>query len=243
MARIFITGSTDGLGLATANSLIDKGHEVITHSRNEHRLSAVQHLVDKGAKAVIGDLSAFEEQCAVADQVNQLGQVDAIIHNAGIVSGKDVISVNVVAPYTLTALITKPSKLIYLSSSMHFGGSATLTNDDWLINTNDYSDSKLFVTTLANAISKRWNDVACFSVDPGWVPTKMGGKDAPDDLVEGYQTQEWLATANEMATPRSGTYWHNRQQLVPHRASLDVRFQDQLMEELVKVTGIRFPSR
>ncbi len=243
MARIFITGSTDGLGLAAASSLLDKGHDIIVHSRNDERLHAVQHLLDKGAKSVIGDLSIAEQQFSVAEQVNRYGQLDAVIHNAGTLSGSDVLAVNVLAPYVLTAQIARPSRLIYLSSSMHFGGKATVSGFNWYSDTDTYSDSKLFVTTLSNAIAKRWNDVSCYSVDPGWVPTKMGGHDATDDLIKGYQTQEWLATTDDIGTIKSGTYWHHKQQLEPHKASQDETFQDELLEALEKVTGVSLPQR
>lgn len=241
MARIFITGSTDGLGLATASSLLDNGHDIIVHGRNEQRINDIQYLLNKGAKAVVGDLSITEQQISVAEQVNSYGPQDAVIHNAGTLSGKDVLSVNVIAPYVLTALIAKPSRLIYLSSSMHFGGKATTSGIDWYGNTHNYSDSKLFVTTLTNALARHWLDVSCYSVDPGWVPTKMGGKDAPDDLVKGCKTQEWLATAQDIAMLNSGTYWHHKQQLEPHSASRNEVFQEALLTELKQITGISLP--
>ncbi|PPC77597.1 short-chain dehydrogenase [Pokkaliibacter plantistimulans] len=238
MARIFITGATDGLGLATANSLLDNGHEVIVHGRHQQRINDIQCLLEKGANPVIGDLSITEQQISVAKQVNNFGQLDAVIHNAGTLSGKDVFAVNVVAPYVLSALITKPSRLIYLSSSMHFGGKATVSSIGCFNHSYNYSDSKLLVTTLASALARRWLEVSCYSVDPGWVPTKMGGKDAPDDLVKGYETQEWLATTQDTAMLKSGTYWHHKQMLAPHRASQDEVFQEALLTELEQITGI-----
>src|SRR5690606_25010309 len=108
--------------------------------------------------------------------------MDAIVHNAGILSGSQVLIVNVVAPYLLTALIQRPKRLIYLSSGMHRGGRASLAGMDWTgrRSTGSYSDSKLFVTTLAAAVARLWPDVYSNAVDPGWVPTKMGGPSAPD---------------------------------------------------------------
>jgi len=41
MARVFITGSADGLGRAAAQTLLDDGHEVVVHARNSDRLEAV----------------------------------------------------------------------------------------------------------------------------------------------------------------------------------------------------------
>jgi NAD(P)-dependent dehydrogenase (short-subunit alcohol dehydrogenase family) len=124
MARIFITGSAGGLGRAAALTLLSGGHEVIVHARTAERLAAINDLIDRGGSAVVGDLSDLNQTRAVADQVNQLGRVDAVIHNAGIYSGPQILPVNVVAPYLLTALIHRPQRLVYLSSGMHHGGRA-----------------------------------------------------------------------------------------------------------------------
>ena len=109
MARIFITGSADGLGRAAAQTLLDDGHDVIVHARGPERLAAVNDLVGRGASAVVGDLADFDQTRAVAEQVNRLGRVDAVIHNAGIYSGPQILPVNIVAPYLLTALVDRPA--------------------------------------------------------------------------------------------------------------------------------------
>src|SRR5215211_6297652 len=161
MARIFITGSAGGLGRAAAETLLSGGHEVIVHARRVDRLAAVNDLSDRGAFPVVGDLSDPNQTRSVADQVNQLGHLDAVIHNAGIYSGPQILPVNVVAPYLLTALIHRPERLVYLSSDMHHGGRTELTGLDWSgrSQTGSYSDSKLFVTTLAVAVARIWPDV------------------------------------------------------------------------------------
>jgi len=231
MARIFITGSADGLGHAAAKTLIDDGHEVVVHVRNSSRADAVRDLVDRGAAVVVGDLADQDETRAIADQVNHLGRMDAVIHNAGIYTGTTVFPVNIVAPYLLTALIDRPQRLIYLSSSEHYSGRARLGDLDWSgQHPGSYPDSKLFVTTLAIAVARLWPDVVSNAVDPGWVPTRMGGRAAPDDLRLGHLTQEWLATSDDHEARISGGYWHHQRQLEPHAAAHDEQFQDQLLE-------------
>jgi NAD(P)-dependent dehydrogenase (short-subunit alcohol dehydrogenase family) len=238
-ARVFITGSADGLGRAAAQTLLEQGHEVVVHARNQNRLAAVRDLLDRGAAAVVGDLSDLEQTREVANQVNRLGRMDAVIHNAGVISGPHVLPVNVVAPYLLTALIVRPQRLVYLSSSMHRGGRANLTGIDWSGHraTGSYSDSKLFVTTLAAAVARIWTDVFSNAVDPGWVPTRMGGAGAPDDLRLGHLTQEWLATSDDPQARTSGGYWHHQRRAEPAPAVHDQRFQDQLLEELARFTA------
>jgi NAD(P)-dependent dehydrogenase (short-subunit alcohol dehydrogenase family) len=118
----------------------------------------VNDVIGRGASAVVGDLTDLNETRAAANQVNQLGRVDAVIHNAGVYSGTQVLPVNVVAPYLLTALLHRPQRLVYLSSDMHHGGRADVTGLDWSgqRRTGSYSDSKLFVTTLAVAVARIW---------------------------------------------------------------------------------------
>jgi NAD(P)-dependent dehydrogenase (short-subunit alcohol dehydrogenase family) len=239
MARVFITGSADGLGRATAQTLRDGGHEIVVHVRHSDRIPAVRDLVDGGAVAVVGDLSDLEETRGIADQVNRLGPMDAVIHNAGVISGPHVLPVNVVAPYLLTALIHRPQRLVYLSSSMHRGGRASLAGLEWggHSRTGSYSDSKLFVTTLAAAVARIWTDVFSNAVDPGWVPTKMGGPGAPDDLRLGHLTQEWLATSDDPDAHTSGGYWYHQRRAEPAPSVHDRRFQDQLVASLARFTA------
>jgi NAD(P)-dependent dehydrogenase (short-subunit alcohol dehydrogenase family) len=243
-ARVFVTGSADGLGRAAAQTLLEQGHEVVVHARNRDRLAAVRDLLDRGATAVVGDLSDPEETRDVADQVNRLGRMYAVIHNAGVITGPNVLPVNVVAPYLLTALIDRPQRLVYLSSSMHRSGRASVTGIDWSGHraTGSYSDSKLFVTTLAAAVARIWTDVFSNAVDPGWVPTRMGGPGAPDDLRLGHLTQVWLATSDDPEARTSGGYWHHQRRAEPAPSVHDQRFQDQLLEELARFTATRLVS-
>ena len=245
MARVFITGSADGLGMAAAQTLLEDGHKIVIHARSTSRLAAVRDLLESGAEVVVGDLSDLEETRDVAAQVNRLGSMDGVIHNAGVISGPPVLPVNVVAPYLLTALIERPRRLIYLSSSMHRGGRARLSGMDWSgqRTTGSYSDSKLFVTTLAIAVARIWPDVLSNAVDPGWVPTKMGGPGAPDDLRLGHLTQEWLATSDDPQALTSGGYWHHQRRAEPAPAVHDQGFQDELLDALTRFTASPVPQQ
>jgi NAD(P)-dependent dehydrogenase (short-subunit alcohol dehydrogenase family) len=252
MRRIFITGSTDGLGRDAATTLISEGHQVVLHARSKQRASALADLAPRAAGVVIGDLAIAAETRAVADQVNKIGRMDAVIHNAGIYrepgrgttpdGHAKVLAVNTLAPYMLTKLIERPERLIYLSSGMHRGGEPSLRDIDWSErrwDTNQaYSDSKLFVTALAMAVARKWPMVVSSAVDPGWVPTKMGGAGAPDDLAQGHLTQTWLAVSDEPAVKVSGGFWFHRKQQKPAAAALDTKFQDALIARLGELTGV-----
>ena len=239
MAHVLITGSADGLGRAAAETLLGDGHQVIVHTRSAERLAAVESLISRGASAVIGDLADLNQTRAVADQVNRLGPLDAVIHNAGVMRGPQILSVNVVAQYLLTVLIARPQRLVYLSSDMHQGGRAKVDDLDWSGQrpTASYSDSKLLLTVFAMAVARLWPDVYSNAVDPGWVPTRMGGSGAPDDLRLGHLTQEWLATSNAPEARTSGGYWYHQRRVEPDTAVHDQRLQEQLVTELATFTG------
>ncbi len=252
MRRIFITGSTDGLGRDAALTLIKEGHQVVLHARSKQRASALADLAPRSAGVVIGDLSIAAETKSVAEQVNKLGHMDAVIHNAGIYREPNrsttpdghakVLAVNTLAPYLLTKLIERPERLIYLSSGMHRGGEPSLRDIDWTErrwDTNQaYSDSKLFVTTLAMVVARKWPKTFSSAVDPGWVPTKMGGPGAPDDLEQGHLTQTWLAVSDDATAKVSGGFWHHRRQQKPAAPALDTKFQDDLVARLRELTGV-----
>lgn len=252
MGRIFITGSTDGLGLAAARTLMEEGHDLVLHARAQQRTSALADLASRSLGVVVGDLSSAAETRSVADQVNAISSMDAVIHNAGTYSTASrietpeghasILAVNTLAPYVLTALIERPRRLVYLSSDMHRGGAGPLRDIDWVERrwdaTRAYSESKLYVATLACAVARHWPDVLSNAVDPGWVPTKMGGPGAPDDLEMGHLTQTWLAASEDPAAKVSGRYWHHRRQQTPAREVTDRAFQDQLMAKLAVLSGI-----
>jgi NAD(P)-dependent dehydrogenase (short-subunit alcohol dehydrogenase family) len=209
------------------------------HVRSAQRLEAVGDLVDRGATALVADLADAEQTRDLAAQAERLGRMDAVIHNAGVYTGPAILPVNVVAPYLLTALLPRPERLIYLSSGMHRGGRPRLDGLDWAggRGTASYSDSKLLLTAFAMAVARRRPDVAVNAVDPGWVPTKMGGPGASDDLEQGHRTQEWLAVSDDPEARTTGGYWYHRQRQEPDAAAHDPAFQDELLDALARFTG------
>lgn len=239
MARILVTGSTQGIGRATAAALLDDDHEVVVHARTDHRLADLGDLLARGAQSVVGDLALRDQVRSLAEQAGELGPFDAVIHNAGVLDGPALLPVNVVAPYVLTALVPA-ARVIYLSSGMHRGGTAVLSGLDWSGNrrTASYSDSKLLVTVLMAAVARRWPDVLANAVDPGWVPTRMGGPSASDDLELGHVTQSWLATSEDPAALVSGSYWFHQRTRDPHPAVHDEATQDALLVALSEHTGV-----
>ena len=239
MARIFITGSSDGLGQLAATKLVDLGHQVILHARNAARAEHAMSVVPGAETILIADLSDMEETKKLAKEVNDLGSFDAIIHNAGVyqASSSTIFSVNTLAPYILTCLIAKPKRLVYLSSGMHLGGDSGLRN--LKSGRISYSDSKFHDLLLAKAVARKWPDVYSNAVDPGWVPTKMGGPGAPDNLQKGYETQVWLAVSDDAKITGQYFFHQNRSRYL--EAADSTKLQEQFLEICKQVTGVSFP--
>jgi NAD(P)-dependent dehydrogenase (short-subunit alcohol dehydrogenase family) len=256
MSRIFITGSTDGLGLMAAELLLKGGHQVTVHARNDARAEDVRTRLGGADAVVVGDLSTIEGMKTVAEQVNVLGQHDAVIHNAGVgyreprrIQTADglchVFAINVVAPYLLTALIERPRRLVYLSSGMHTGGDPDLTDAQWnrrrWNGAQAYSDSKLDDVLLAFAVARRWPGVRSNAVEPGWVATKMGGPGAPDDLSLAPVTQAWLAAGDDPRTDVTGEYFYHQKTRRPHPAAHDPYLQDALLGYCAALSSTPLP--
>ena len=179
----------------------------------------------------------------VAAELNDGKPLDAVIHNAGVWSGRAVMPVNIIAPYLLTALLGAPRRLVYLSSGSHFGGRPSLAGVDWRgEDAGSYSDSMLFVTTLAAAVARLRRRVLSNAVDPAGCPIKMGGPSAPDDLELGHRTQEWLVASDEPQALTTGGYWYHHRQVQPHAAVHDAAFQDRLLRTLTEQTGTALSS-
>jgi NAD(P)-dependent dehydrogenase (short-subunit alcohol dehydrogenase family) len=252
MARILITGSADGLGQMAAQRLVAAAHDVVLHARNRQRAQQAVAAVPKAQSVLVGDLASIAEIHAVAEQAHAAGPFDAVIHNAGVgyreprmetVDGLEhIFAINVLAPYLLTALIRAPRRLIYVSSGMHRGGEADLSDLQWRSRrwngSQAYANSKLFDVVLAFAVARRWPSVLSNALEPGWVATKMGGPGAPDDLAQAPDTQVWLAVSNDPNAMVSGHYFYHRRLRDTHPAASDPSVQDGLLSACERLTGV-----
>ena len=251
MSRIFITGSADGLGLLAAKKLISEGHQVVLHARNEERAKEAMRQAPGAENVLVGDLSVISETKQLALKVNELGKFNTVIHNAGILhvpekaKSKDglplLFAVNTLAPYILTALTTRPERIIYLSSSMHRQGDASNTMLESIAQGKvfpSYSDTKLYDLILALAFGNKWPDVIVNAVDPGWVPTKMGGAGARDNLDKGYETQAWLAVSDEAKALERGRLLFHKQEVDFKQQAAQKDIQDTLLKLCEEISQV-----
>jgi hypothetical protein len=92
------------------------------------------------------------------------------------------------------------------------------------------------------AVARKWPDVYANAVDPGWVPTKMGGRGAPDNLQKGYETQVWLATSDDEQAKVSGHYFFHQKIRQHNREADDVSLQERFLNLCQEITGVSFPG-
>jgi NAD(P)-dependent dehydrogenase (short-subunit alcohol dehydrogenase family) len=253
-SRILVTGSADGLGLLAGRWLVDRGHHVVLHARSDARARHAKAALPGAARVVVGDVSTLAGMKRVAEQANE-EPLDAVIHNVALgyreprAETEDGIerlfAVNSLAPYVLTALVRAP-RLVYLSSGLHRGGEADLHDPEWKRRPwnglQAYSNSKLHDVLLAFAVARRWPDVRSNAIEPGWVPTKMGGAGAPDDLELGALTQAWLAEGADPATHVTGAYLFHQRPRDVHPAARDERLQDAFLAYCAKASGVTLPA-
>ena len=256
MARVFISGSSSGLGLMAAELLVSQGHQVVLHARSADRAADARRQLRQAAAVVIGDLETIAGAKGVAAQVNALGHFDAVIHNAAVgyreghhVTADDlphVFAINTLSVYILTALIERPKRLVYLSSGMHHHADAHLDDILWQKRhwngSQAYAESKLHDAMLAFAIARRWPDVLSNSLEPGWVPTKMGGSGAPDDMDQAHRTQVWLAASDDPKARVTGGYFYHLKPKAPSPQANDPALQDRLIAICADISGVALPS-
>ncbi|MBE7212961.1 MAG: SDR family NAD(P)-dependent oxidoreductase [Gluconacetobacter diazotrophicus] len=256
MARVFVTGSSDGLGRMAARLLVERGHRVVLHARHAARGRDAMAAVPGAEGVLCADLSVLAEMRALAERANDTGAFDAVIHNAAVGYREKrrmvtadgfahVFAVNTLAPYVLTALMRPPKRLVYVSSELHRRGDATLRDlnweeRDWRGN-QAYSDTKLHDVLLAFAVARRWPGVRANATEPGWVATKMSPR-ATGDLDRAHRTQVWLAVDDGDGPDGSGGYFFHERRKAPSGAAANPAIQDRLLAECGRLTGVWLPE-
>ena len=248
MAKILVTGSSDGIGLAAAKLLSEQGNQVWLHARNAQRGDDARSGCPKAAGVLIGDLTSKQGITDFAAEAKKNGPWESVIHNAGIGASKQgktaeglgtIFTVNSLAPYMLTCLMDKPKKLLYLSSGAHYSGSSDLSNFEHVTKESGYSDSKLHDIWIANAVARRWKGVQSCSMDPGWIKTNMGGSNATGHVSTPAKAIADFVDGKLSIGDRTGVYLNQSKEEEPLAAASDEKKQDQLFALLEKVSGLK----
>jgi NAD(P)-dependent dehydrogenase (short-subunit alcohol dehydrogenase family) len=256
MSRIFISGSSTGLGLMAGELLVNQGHQVVLHARNARRVEDARRSLPQAEAVVVGNVETIAGAKDLASRINALGRFDAVIHNAAVGYREarrvttdglpHVFAINTLSAYILTALIERPNRLVYLSSGMHHHADANIDDILWRKRRWDgstaYAESKLHDVMLAFAVARRWPDGLSNALEPGWVPTKMGGASAPDDMDQAHLTQAWLAASDEPEAKVTGRYFYHLRPLAPNAQANNTALQGRLIAICAELSGVPLPA-
>jgi len=101
----------------------------------------------------------------------------------------------------------------------------------------------LFDVMLAFAVARRWPSVLANALEPGWVPTKMGGASAPDDLSLAPVTQAWLAVSDDPDAAVTGEYFRYQKRHRVNTAARRVELQEELLSYCAGLSGVQLPAQ
>ncbi len=263
--RILVTGSTDGIGLATAIDLARQGHEVILHGRNEERIRhATQQLwervPDAAVEAVIGDFSSLQHVRRVAEAViANSDRLDVLINNAAVLSKERRLSqdgfeltwaVNHLAPFLLTNLLltllkrSAPARVINVSSMAHT--SAHINFDDLNFERryegyDAYAASKLANILFTYELSRRTArlGVTANALTPGVVRTKLLHVyfSGGTSTEEGAATPVYLASNPDVENV-SGAYFVEGRRARSSEASHNQELAERLWQVSSEMVGL-----
>ncbi|MGM0898076.1 MAG: SDR family NAD(P)-dependent oxidoreductase [Bacillota bacterium] len=173
--KILVTGATDGIGLATAKMLVDRGHHVLLHGRNEDKLKAVaKELGEENTEQLIADFSKLAEVKELAEKIaSEHDHLDVLINNAGVFNATDTVTedgldirfaVNTVSPYLLTKallpLMDESGRIINLSSAAQQPlNMEALMGKEKISDGQAYAQSKLAITMWSIELAKEVSPV------------------------------------------------------------------------------------
>jgi NAD(P)-dependent dehydrogenase (short-subunit alcohol dehydrogenase family) len=254
MATILVTGSTDGIGLATAKQLAGQGHELVLHGRNEEKAMracnavrvAVPDAVLHAAHADLGDLAAVARMAQ--DLSARLPRLDVLINNAGVYMAEQMTSrdgfemtlaVNHLAHFLLANLLlpllkkSAAARVVTVSSIAHTSGRIEFDNMNCERGYNGYhayANSKLANALFAYELARREPWLTSNSLHPGVIGTKLlhAGFSMQGASVEfGARTSVYLATSADVAKV-SGKYFIDCSVAAPAAQAQDAQLAQRL---------------
>ncbi|RJG51176.1 SDR family NAD(P)-dependent oxidoreductase [Motilimonas pumila] len=228
---ILITGATDGIGLAAAEMLLELGHKVMLHGRNEAKLAQVkQKLAAKSQHEIVTYVADLSDLVAVKQWANSLAQelteLDCLINNAGVFNtpqsrteaGLDIrFAVNTLAPYILTnalmSLLGSSGRVVNLSSAAQAEVSISALQGKQALNDGlAYAQSKLAITMWNYELSLQPGSPVMIAVNPasmlGSKMVKQAYGVAGGDISIGATILARAATEDEFASA-TGRYFDN----------------------------------
>ena len=260
MTTVLVTGSTDGIGLRTAQVLAEQGNDVIVHGRSAARVdAAVASIGSQAVAGIVADLSDLDQVPELAGAANS---ADVLINNAGIyererltnADGEEVMwTVNHMAPSLLTALMLpempERGRVVYVSSTAHGRGKFDLADPGYA--ERRYNHFRAHMTTkLANLLmarewARRQDRVDFFATHPGVIGTKLMTegfqKEGANTLDEGAAALIFAASSPSL-TGQSGAFVVDNAVSEPTGPGLDDQLAAQVFDYTMEQLGLSGPQ-
>ncbi len=256
MTRVLVTGSTDGIGLRTAQLIADQGAEVIVHGRSPEKVERAQASIgDQAVGAVVADLSDLDQ---VPELAGAAAGVDVVLNNAGVYErerrtnddGEEITwTVNHLAPSLLTALLLPGlpdrGRVVFLSSVAHGRGKIDLSDPGFAERRYNhyraYATSKLANLLMVREWARRDPRIDFFAVHPGVIGTKLLTEgfqvDGQHTLDEGSATSVFAALDPSLAG-HSGAYLSDRVVIEPAENGQDDALAAELFDWTMQELGL-----
>lgn len=263
---VLVTGSTDGIGRATALKLAALGAHVILHGRSAQRLQETAGELRNSTHSTIdtveGDFASLAMVRACGEEVlERFPRIDVLIHNAGVFMEKRTLTldgfettfaINHLAPFLLTHLLvgllrrSVPARIVVVSSTTHVGSPCDFDNlqgEKWYDGRKAYALSKLANALFTVELASRLHDsgVTANYLHPGAVATKLLSRGFAGiqgiTVEEGAETSVYLASSPEVEGV-TGRYFANRRTATPSPLTRNESVRRQLWEVSSRLTGI-----
>lgn len=204
-----VTGASSGLGARFARVMTEAGARVVIVARRLDRLEQLAADLP-GAVPVACDLNRSSDlQLPVQRAIDEFGRIDVVVNNAGMESSapavdedeqvfRDVLSVNLVAPFVLARNAARDmlargagGSIINISSILGLGGVGRIPQAA-------YTASKGGLINLTRELSAQWSakGIRVNSIAPGFFPSELTTRILGDE-----SGRNWIARHTPMRRP------------------------------------------
>jgi NAD(P)-dependent dehydrogenase (short-subunit alcohol dehydrogenase family) len=198
--RVLVTGSTRGIGAATADLLLERGATVILHGRRQGDVDAtVATRATKHGSRVAGHAADLADRAQCRRLAQAAGELDALVNCAAIYEERDVaasneafwdttIATNVTAPWILVQTLL-PGLRARRGVVVNVGSDAAYLGYP---NSSVYCASKGAIVGLTRALAVELGpDVRAICICPGPVMTDMMGATPEERTANGAVWSRW----------------------------------------------------
>lgn len=216
MARALVTGGNRGIGLAIAEGLSSRGHDVLIGCRDVKQ--GKEAAAQVSATALQLDVS---NKHSITQAVQKAGEIDILVNNAGVLGSGSVLSDPEAFNDAMSVMVTGPMMLMHLLTpgmvAREFGRVVNVSSgwgafSDGVAGPGAYGVAKAALNALTLASSRSLpNTVKVNALCPGWVRTRMGGMGATRSPSEGADTAIWLATLDRNGP--TGGFFRDRKKI------------------------------